>query len=105
VGAGSEPLAARMRSEGYSTLDEFEAHYPGSEEPIGWLNYVWFQCRWQRLAAQMFDADGESALARFWECFHVADRTYPTPLTAVSLAPILADEVSQTLGRAVRDWR
>jgi hypothetical protein len=105
VGAGSEPLSARMRDEGYSTLDEFEAHYPGSEEPISWLNYVWFQCRWQRLAAQMFDADGEGALVRYWECFHDVDRADANPVTAASLVPLLTNDVSQTLGRAVRDWR
>jgi hypothetical protein len=105
VGAGSEPLSARMHDEGYGTLDEFEAHYPGSEEPIGWLNYVWFQCRWQRLAAQMFDADGEDALVRFWECFHVTDRADADSATAASLVPLLTNEVSQTLGRAVRDWQ
>jgi hypothetical protein len=105
VGAGSEPLARRMRDEGYSTLDEFEAHYPGSDVPIGWLNYVWFQCRWQRLAATMFDADGEGALVRFWECFRAPDRVGSPTATAASLAPLLARYVSETLGQAVRDWR
>jgi hypothetical protein len=105
VGVGSEPLAARLRAEGYSTLDEFEVHYPGSNEPIDWLNYIWFQCRWQRLAAQMFEADGERALGRFWECFHEADRVVATSNSAASLAPLLGDEVSVTLERAVRDWR
>jgi hypothetical protein len=105
VGAASEPLAARMRDEGYSTLDEFEAHYPGSDEPISWLNYVWFQCRWQRLVAQMYDVDGESALVRYWECFHEGDRADTNPHTAASLAPLLTNEVSQTFGRAVRDWQ
>jgi hypothetical protein len=105
VGAGSEPLAQRMRDAGYSTLDEFEAHYPGSDVPIGWLNYVWFQCRWQRLAATMFDADGEDALVRFWECFRAPDRVGATTATAASLAPLLARDVSETLGQAVRDWR
>jgi hypothetical protein len=44
------------------------------------LNYVWYQYqyqyqyqyRWQRLAARMFDADGEDGLIRFWNCFHAA---------------------------------
>jgi hypothetical protein len=104
VGAGSQPLAARMRYEGYNTLDEFEAHYPGSDEPINWLNYVWFQCRWSRLVAQMFDADGEGALIRFWECFHAADFSHTGSASATSLVPLLTNEVSETLGRAVRDW-
>ena len=105
VGAGSAPLAARMSAEGYSTLDEFEDHYPGSEEPITWLNYVWYQCRWQRLVAAMFDADGEGALVRFWERFRGADRLEDGDTSAKSLVSLLSNDVSETLGRAVRDWR
>ena len=32
VGAGSRKLAARMRAEGYSTLEELQAHYTGSDD-------------------------------------------------------------------------
>jgi hypothetical protein len=105
VGAGSRKLAARMRAEGHSTLDELQAHYTGSDDSMSPLNYVWFQYRWQRLAAQVFDADGEDALARLWECFRSTDRANTTDVTAASLAPLLATDVSRTLGRAVRDWR
>jgi len=69
------------------------------------LNYVWFQYRWLRLAARMFEADGEDGLVRFWACFHSPDRAANREQTAASLAPVLATQVSQTLGRAVRDWR
>ena len=67
-------LAARMRAEGYSTLEELEAHYTGRRHPMSPLNYVWFQYRWQRLAAKMFQADGEDGVIRFWDCFHATDR-------------------------------
>ena len=69
------------------------------------LNYVWFQYRWQRLAAKMFEVDGEDGLVRFWNCFHSADRVHVAAAAAASLAPLLTTEVSPTLGRAVRDWR
>jgi len=105
VGAGSRKLAARMRAKGYSTLEELETHYTGGDAPMSPLNYVWFQYRWQRLAAKMFDADGEDGLVRFWDCFHAADRLNSSEATAASLAPLLRAEVSQTLGRAVQDWR
>jgi hypothetical protein len=105
VGAGSRRPAARMRAEGYSTLDQLQAHYLGGDEPMSPLNYVWFQYRWQRLAAKMFDADGEDGLARFWGCFHAMDRLSCSPATAASLAPLLRTEVSETLGRAVQHWR
>jgi hypothetical protein len=105
VGAGSRNLAARMRAEGYSTLDELQAHYAGSDDPMSPRNYVWFQYRWQRLAARMFDADGEAGLVRFWDCFHATNRLDSGEATAASLAPLLRTEVSETLGRAVRDWR
>jgi hypothetical protein len=105
VGAGSPKLAARMRAEGYSTLEELQAHYTGSDDSMSPLNYVWFQYRWQRLAAAVFDADGEDGLVRLWECFHATDRADPSQVTPASLAPLLTTEVSRTLGRAVRDWR
>ena len=105
VGAGSRKLAARMRADGYSTLEELQAHYAGGDDPMSPLNYVWFQYRWQRLAAKMFEIDGEHGLVRFWECFHAADRVSAGENTAASLAPLLTTEVSQTLGHAVRGWR
>jgi len=105
VGAGSRRLGARMRAEGYSTLDELQAHYTGGDDPMSPLNYVWFQYRWLRLAAKVFDADGEDGLVRFWGCFHAADRLNSSEATAASLAPLLRAEVSETLGRAVQYWR
>jgi hypothetical protein len=105
VGASSTRLAARMRAEGYSTLEDLEAHYTGGDDPMGPLNYVWYQYRWQRLAAQVFDADGAGALRRFWDCFHLRDRSAADEVTAASLAALLETEVSETLGRAVRNWR
>jgi hypothetical protein len=105
VGAQSRRLAARMRSEGYSTLEELEAHYTGGDQPMSPLNYVWYQYRWQRLAARMFEVDGEDGLVRFWDFFHATDRVDSYEATAASLAPLLTTEVSKTLGRAVRNWR
>jgi hypothetical protein len=105
VGAGSRKLAARMRAEGYSTLEELQAHYTGGDDPMDPLNYVWYQHRWLRLAAKMFEVDGEDGLIRFWDCFHSTDRVNASEATAASLAPLLTTEVSPTLGRAVRDWR
>jgi hypothetical protein len=94
-----------MRAEGYSTLEELETHYTGGEKPMDPLNYVWYQYRWQRIAAKMFEADGEDGLVRFWDCFHATDRLHSGNVTAATLAPLLSAEVSQTLGRAVQRWR
>jgi hypothetical protein len=104
VGARSRKLAARMRAQGYTTLDELQAHYTAGDDPMSPLNYVWFQYRWQRLAANMFDSDGEDGLARFWHCFHATDRVRSTDVSAASLVPLLRTEVSQILGRAVYTW-
>jgi hypothetical protein len=103
LGAGSRELAARMRSEGYSTLEELQAHYSASDDAMSPLNYVWFQYRWQRLAAEVFEDDGEDGLVRFWSCFHANDRVETETATAASLAPLLETQVSRTLGQAVRD--
>ena len=105
VGAQSRRLGARMRAEGYSTLEELEAHYTGGDQPMNPLNYIWYQYRWQRLAAKMFNADGEDGLVRFWNCFHGTDRLGSGEVTAASLAPLLSTEVSETLGRAIQNWR
>jgi hypothetical protein len=105
VGAQSSRLDARMRAEGYSTLEDLEAHYTGGDDPMSPLNYVWYQYRWQRLAAQMFDSDGENGLIRLWDCFHATDLLNSREVTTASLAALLRTEVSETLGRAVQDWR
>jgi len=104
VGAQSVRLGARMRAEGYSTLADLEAHYTGGDDPMSPLNYVWYQYRWQRLVAAMFDADGEDGLVRFWNCFHATDCLNSSEVTASSLAALLSTEVSETLGRAVQNW-
>jgi hypothetical protein len=105
VGTQSRRLSARMRAEGFTTLEELQVHYTGGDQPMSPLNYVWYQYRWQRIAANVFDAGGEGALVRFWNCFHATDRVRPGEVTAASLAPLLSAEVSEVLGRAVRDWR
>lgn len=104
VGAQSRRLAARMRAEGYSTLEDLETHYTGGEQPMSPLNYVWYQYRWQRLAAETFDADGEEGLLRLWRCFQGTDRFGPSEVTAASVAALLRTEVSETLGRALLHW-
>jgi hypothetical protein len=105
VGARSRKLAARMRAEAFSTLEQLQAHYTGGDDSMDPLNYVWYQHRWLRLAAKMFEADGEDGLVRFWRCFHSTDRVNASEATAASLAPVLSAEVSPILARAVRDWR
>jgi hypothetical protein len=105
VGAASSRLDTRMRVEGYTTLEQLETHYTGGDEPMSALNYVWYQYRWQRLAARMFDVDGEGGLVRFWEHFHANDQLESGEVTAAALAPLLMTEVSVTLGRAIQNWR
>jgi hypothetical protein len=104
VGARSTGLADRMRANGYSTLEQLEAHYTGGDQPMSPLNYVWYQYRWQRIAAAMFDADGEGALARFWQCFHEKDRLSSGVVADASLVSLLASEVSAVLGHEVQSW-
>ncbi len=105
VGSASRRFAARWRAEGYTTLEDLEAHYTSGEKPMSALNYVWYQCRWQRLAARVFDAEGETALVRLWNCFRGVDRFGPGTVTTASVAKLLRSEVSETLGRAIQHWR
>ena len=105
MGAQSRCPADRMRTEGYSTLEELQIQYTDDENPMDPLNYVWYQYRWQHIAAKVFEADGEDGLVRFWDCFHATDRLNSGNVTATTLAPLLSAEVSPTLGRAVQRWR
>jgi hypothetical protein len=105
VGARSASLDARFRREGYSTLEDLEAHYTGGDDPMSPLNYVWYQYRWQRLVADMFAADGERSLVRFWECFRGTHHFAPGDVTTASIASLLRAEVSETLGRSIKEWR
>jgi hypothetical protein len=105
VGAQSSNLDARMRAEGYTTLEELEAHYTGGDHPMSPLNYVWYQYRWQRLAATMFSADGEDGVIRFWSHFRANEHPNNGEVTAESLAPLLRTQVSETLGRAIQGWQ
>jgi hypothetical protein len=103
VGSTSLSLDARMRVEGYTTLEELEAHYTGGDDPMSAQNYVWYQYRWQRLAATMFEVDGEDGLVHFWDYFRSNDR-FKSGEVAASWAPILRSDVSETLGRAIQTW-
>jgi hypothetical protein len=105
VGTQSPLLDARVRADGYSTLEDLETHYTGGDDPMSPLNYVWYQYRWQRIAAEMFNVDGVDGLVHFWECFHATDYLNSEEVTAASLVPLLSTEVSATLGRAIQDWR
>jgi hypothetical protein len=105
VGAQSSRLDERIRAEGYSTLEELETHYTGGDQPMDPLNYVWYQHRWQRIAATMFNVDGEEVLTRFWDCFHAAPRRDDAAITTTSLVSLVRTEVSETLAQAVEEWR
>ena len=104
VGAASTALSARMRIEGYTTLEQLETYYTGGESPMSPLNYVWYQYRWQRLAADIFNADGDAALVRLWDFFRSPMPGRTGAVDASSLAPLLSEHVSETLGRGIRDW-
>jgi len=105
VGARCRTLSDRMRADGFTSLEELQAHYTGGDDAMSPLNYVWYQYRWQRLAATMFEIDGEDGLVRFWDCFFERDDFNLGATTAASLAPLLTRDVSPTLGQAVRDWQ
>jgi hypothetical protein len=102
VGAADRGLTARIHATGISALDAFEEHYAGSRDQMSTQNYLWFQYRFQRLAADVFEADGQDALVRFWRLFR--DRRAPAQTDAASLAPVLAEHVSAELGAGIADW-
>ena len=98
VGAASRTLADRMRTEGYSTLEELEEHYPGGDAPMSGLNYVVVSVSVD--AARRRDVR-DRRRRRGHTLLGLLSRQGPRPgrrATAVSLAPLLNAEVSVTLG-------
>ncbi len=104
VGAASRRLTDRMRAEGYTSLEDLERYYTGGDYPMDPLNYVWYQYRWQRIAAAMYQEDGEKSLVRFWNCFQSPDRVSDGTMTTKVLVQLLISEVSKTLGWAISNW-
>ncbi len=105
VGAASRPLMDRMKAEGYTTLEDLERHYTGGADPMETLNYVWYQYRWQRIAAAIYDAEGEESLVRFWNCFRSSELASGHSSSTEVVAELLTSEVSETLGRAIKSWQ
>jgi hypothetical protein len=97
VGESSPGLDARVRTKGYTSLEDLEAHYTGGESPMSPLNCVWYQYRWQRLVAHVFEAEGEDVLTRLWNCFHAVDRFDSATVTTASLGHCSAP-------RCARHW-
>jgi hypothetical protein len=110
-----------MRLGGYTSLDEFQQHYPmGTAKPMSGPNYGWYQVRFHVLARDIFNEGGEAALARLW-AFGQKERARrgSTPydyfrehgtigwfekIRSRDLASRLATDVSPRLGRAVAGW-
>lgn len=104
VGATSARLDERMRAEGHTSLEDLDIYYTGGSEPMSPLNYVWYQYRWQRIAAAVFDADGEEALRRMSQVFQDRPGDNPPVGGRIEIAELLSARVSETLGRAIELW-
>ena len=60
-------VASSCRPSGWARSSPTSPSTPSSrraDRPMSPLDYVWYQYRWQRLAARMFDAEGEGGLVR-----------------------------------------
>jgi hypothetical protein len=111
-----------IRLRGYTSLDDFDLHSPAgnANAPMSNENAVWYQVRLVLLARNLFDHDGEGALARLWtfglkQAAHVQRpedyyNRYGTldgwsaAVHAKDLESELRAEVSPALARAVADW-
>ena len=121
VQSGIVVFTTMMRATGYTSLNEFEQHYPvGTDKPMSGPNYGWYQVRFTVLAREIFEESGEAALSRLWafgqrEAVRRASSPYDyfrqhrtlgwfERRPAKDLAPTLASEVSPRLGQAVAAW-
>lgn len=111
-----------MRVRGYTSLDDFERHFPvgNAEEGMSAVNYGWYQIRFHVLAREVFDEGGEEALARLWAFGkREAARRGSSPydyfrehgtigwferVPATDLVSRLASEVSPRLAQQVAAW-
>ncbi len=103
VGATSSRLDERVAAEGFTTLEDLEAHYTGGDSPMSPLNYVWYQYRWQRIAAAVYLADGDAALRKLFLAFQT-DAEYSIAAAPVDLTAYLFTCVSSVLGESVANW-
>lgn len=112
-----------MRLRGYTSLDDFERHYPAGthDKPMSGANYGWYQVRLMVLACEIFDEGGEDALTRLWAFGqseavrhpsawmwfreHGSLTDWPGRMPAKELAPMLAADVSPRLGKAIAAWK
>lgn len=92
VTAGSEEYV-------YTTLAQLEANYEliATQHP---KNYGWYQCKWHRAAADIFDEGGVAALRDYWDLFSVPHE----PMDDAELAALLSEKVHPTVARMMISW-
>ncbi len=83
----------------YTTLQQLEEHYDtiAQQHP---QNYGWYQCRWHRAAAGIFDAGGKTVLQKLWLML----KTQPELLGDAALAEALAVRVHPEMAHLMLHW-
>lgn len=93
-------LATTNKSElKYTTLNELETNYNqlGQQYP---KNYGWYQCRWHKAAAEIYDAAGSKAFKKLWQLL----KNQREPLDDKSFVELLEKKVHQSVADVQLNW-
>jgi len=93
-------IASTRKAElNFSTLNDLESNYEliGKQFPN---NYGWYQCRWHRAAAHIFDIAGTSAFYNLWKLL----RLQKDSLDDASFASHLTSHVHQSVADVMLKW-
>ncbi len=83
----------------YTTLQDLENRYDeiGQQYPN---NYGWYQCRWHKASADIYNAAGKEVVHKLWTQF----KFHRDPLDDYAFAVTLAREVHQTVADVLLKW-
>lgn len=83
----------------FTTLQQLESNYQliATQHPN---NYGWYQSRWHKGAADVYDAGGEILLLKFWNAF----RLTKTEIKDEDLADFLEVHIHPAMGNFFRNW-
>ncbi|MCB9056679.1 MAG: hypothetical protein H6549_12560 [Chitinophagales bacterium] len=83
----------------YTTLSDLDMYYAEIAQKYP-RNYGWYQCRWHKAAANIYDEGKLSAFKKLW----LTLKTQETKLDDVSFAALLAQQVHSSVANVLLKW-
>ncbi len=92
-------VAAGKDGYAFTTLEQLQANYELIAKEHS-KNYGWYQCKWHRAAADIYEEGGVAALRDFWDLFSIPHG----PMEDAALAELLHDKVHPAVARMITTW-